>query len=962
VVPPGEPTRAATSETEPEVPGRSTSLEPGTVVGRLVVLQTIGSGGMGVVYAAYDPELDRNVALKLLVPGHGSDTQRRRLLREAQALARLSHPNVVAIHDVGPLGDGVWLAMELVQGQTLHRWLTTPRSQREVLATLCAAGEGLAAAHSVGLLHRDFKPDNVMVGDDGRVRVMDFGLARLFAGASAEEPEPSNPGQRAHGGLVDEVTRAGVLVGTPSYMAPEQFANVTLTAAADQFAFCVTLWQALYGERPFEGRSAVEIAASVLGGKLRPPPRGHRVPTWLRRACERGLCTNPAQRWPSMRALLDTLANGRARVRVRRGVMAAAVVVVLGAGVEAERRWSVARRAAACETTGDEISSAWNDARAEALREALLATNASYAPTTTERVLPWLDHQARGWREQRVEACLDAEVRERWSAEALDRSLWCLEERRLQLESLVDELLHADASALPHAVPAAAGLPAVAPCRDDQTLAVLVAPPLGDREAIRAARASMVRASSLGGTGRNDEGTMVARAALQQAEALEWMPLVAAARLELGRQLVQGGAHAEAERVFEQAFFEADNGVAPGVAFDAANALVHNVGIDLARHPEGQRWARHAEAALEGVPDGEHLREAALLDNTATVHEAMHAHDEARRLYEQALALREAALGSDHPQVAASLNDLANVHRATGDLAGAKRLYERAIEIWQQALGPDHPRVATSLNNLAIVLPGLGERAQARLLSERALAIREAALGPNHPQVASSLNNVATLFQDDGAYEEAKRLQQRALAIWQAAYGPDHPRVAAALNNLAIVHQLLGEHDQAKALFSRSLAIAEKTLGPEHPDVALSLVNLARAEQESGDYERAKALYERALTIQQQVNGPEHPQVPYLLVGLAEVALAQQRPGEALALAQRAVTVRERGNAPAGLLASARFTLARASWEAPPAVGGDPVRARALAEQARDGFAADGQASARDVASVQAWLAAHPSP
>ncbi|MCA9715618.1 MAG: serine/threonine protein kinase, partial [Myxococcales bacterium] len=241
---------------------RGAALARGDVVGRYVVLSTLGAGAMGVVYAAHDPELDRKVALKLLSPGAARDRAassieaRTRLVREAQALAKLSHPNVIAVHDVGEHDGGVWLAMEFVEGVTLTEWLARRRGWREVLEVLRAAGRGLAAAHEAKLLHRDFKPDNVMVGRDGRTRVMDLGLARVIEGADEETLELSvsdalgDDARADSAALTTTVTRAGALLGTPSYMSPEQFKGQGADTRSDVFSFCVTLWEALYGERP----------------------------------------------------------------------------------------------------------------------------------------------------------------------------------------------------------------------------------------------------------------------------------------------------------------------------------------------------------------------------------------------------------------------------------------------------------------------------------------------------------------------------------------------------------------------------------------------------------------------------------------------------------------------------------------------------------------------------------------
>ncbi|MFY0580423.1 serine/threonine-protein kinase [Cystobacter fuscus] len=261
------------------------TLGRGTALDRYVVLEPLGQGGMGMVYAAYDSVLDRKVALKLLPPGDvDGDTEmtsgRARLLREAQAMARLSHPNVVAVYDVHQHGLQVFMAMELVEGQTLLQWQRQQkRGWKEILAAFLSAGRGLAAAHAAGLVHRDFKPTNVLVGKDGRVRVTDFGLARTHNAPPEEpsEPEPS-PGTRdtspvkAHSMLELELTQRGAVLGTPAYMAPEQFRGAAADARSDQFSFAVSLWEALYGERPFEGTTTGERRQNVLDGRIRTPP------------------------------------------------------------------------------------------------------------------------------------------------------------------------------------------------------------------------------------------------------------------------------------------------------------------------------------------------------------------------------------------------------------------------------------------------------------------------------------------------------------------------------------------------------------------------------------------------------------------------------------------------------------------------------------------------------------------
>jgi serine/threonine protein kinase len=254
---------------------------------------------MGSVYAAKDPELGRRVAIKLLHP-HLADMQVR-LLREGQAIARLRHPNVVTIHDIGTHEGSMWIAMELVAGTTLRAWLATPRPWRETLDVFIAAGRGLAAAHAAGLVHRDFKPDNVLLGTDGSIVVTDFGLARTASLTSDESASRETAPQ-----LVD-VTQSGAFVGTPAYMSPEQFRGDVVDARSDQFSFCVALFEALYGKRPFGGSTLAAIQHAVLDEPIAPVPTDSAVPPRIHAAIIRGLSRPSGERFGSMEALLDPL-------------------------------------------------------------------------------------------------------------------------------------------------------------------------------------------------------------------------------------------------------------------------------------------------------------------------------------------------------------------------------------------------------------------------------------------------------------------------------------------------------------------------------------------------------------------------------------------------------------------------------------------------------------------------------
>ena len=312
---------AALAETVGSGRGAGNAGEPASprTIGRYQVTGRLGAGGMGEVLRAHDGELDRDVAIKLVRGDQRSLEATARLTREARAMARLAHPSVVTVFEVGTVGEDVFVAMELVDGVTLTRWLAeAPRRWPETLAMCCQAGAGLAAAHRSGLVHRDFKPDNVLVDREGRARVTDFGLAALAAGGDGDD------GVRlAHGS--PSLTRAGAVMGTPFYMSPEQHGGKATDARSDQFSFCVTLHEALFGERPFTGDSLDEIRTSVLEGAPAEAATAGKVPAWLRATIRRGLARDPNQRFPSMDALLAELTRDRGAGRRRVAIVAAEI-------------------------------------------------------------------------------------------------------------------------------------------------------------------------------------------------------------------------------------------------------------------------------------------------------------------------------------------------------------------------------------------------------------------------------------------------------------------------------------------------------------------------------------------------------------------------------------------------------------------------------------------------------------
>jgi tetratricopeptide (TPR) repeat protein/predicted Ser/Thr protein kinase len=994
-----EPTRRDAAAASPPSPAPASAAPHPLQIAHYTVLGALGRGAMGVVYAAYDDKLDRKVALKLLhAAGDAGTAGRARMLREAQALARVSHPNVVQVYEVGEYDGQIYISMEFVRGVTLRRWrAAAPRSWREALAIYLEAGRGLAAAHRAGLVHRDFKPDNVMLSDDGRVRVMDFGLARTIdrADISAEAASPSDHLTSS------TLTAVGAVLGTPAYMAPEQvLGSPDVGAPADQFAFCVALFEALYGARPFAGADLRELAANITRGKIREPPRA-RVPRWLRRAVYCGLIVDPARRWPTMAALLAHIERGLALARLRVAAAAALLLALVAFAGWGLYRAQLAARADACERAADELDLVWSDDARARLRASFTATRLPNAAADADRVVQALDRHALAWRRARADACLDHERSDddpAATADTYDRALWCLEERRVELESFIAELAVVDRALIQKAVPAAAGLDPIA-CAERAALARLGLPPPDTRDEARAIRGLLARSGNLHAAGKFAEAVELAREALVRAQTIEWPPLVAAAHLRIGLTTDRLGGFADAALDLEEAGFAAMRAGALGLAADATTALITLVGQRLARFDDGRRWARLAELAIHALepepglrtashhlglavvraltgdlagarelqrralaiqerqlgPD--HLHIASTLQNIALTEMNLAAYPAALAAIERSLAIREAVLGPDHSDVARALTVHGLVLRRMGDYPGALALQQRAAEVTERALGPEHPDLAVILTNLANIHLLMGSMDQVRGLHARALAIREATLGPEHPEVAASLSNLAIAHQATGDLADARDLHLRALTLRERAFGPDHPEVGNSLTNLGGVELGLGDFDRARAHLARALIILEATRGPDHPDLVAVLVNLGTADHAAGRRAAALPRFRRAIEIIERAQGPEHPSLEEPLQSLARALLEMGRHAEAIPIAARAVaSIDARGGAATLDAAAARITLADALWSAPKKAGRDRQRARALALQARvELHSAPGGGS--ELAALERWLA-----
>jgi tetratricopeptide (TPR) repeat protein len=995
-------------------------IAPGGRVSRYVVLEPIGQGAMGVVYAALDPELGRRVALKLLRPeGRHVEELRGRLQREAQALARLTHPNVVAIHDVGACQGRLFLAMDLVEGSTLARWLREPRTADEVLHVFTQAGRGLAAAHQAGLVHRDFKPANVLVGRDGSVRVTDFGLASTVdpPDTPTPSPAPEPPGAAAAvpggaGALVpweetpppgEALTATGALLGTPAYMAPEQLRGEDASALSDQFSFCVALHEALLGERPFRGDCAEGLLASMATAGPPPPvPSGRRLPRHLLAVLRRGLSLRPSDRFPSMEALLAALRPAaRRRRRARLWVAASACAAgLLCVGLE----YAVAhRREVRCEQEVARLEGAWGPQIRARVEAAFLSTGSPSAPQAWERVAAALDAHAERWRALRTGACHAAQGAGA-GAEAAWQAATCLDARLWQLSAVTGLLVQADGQRVQDALQLVASLDGLDACRDAPALTARPQPPEPLRAPVDAARRRLADARALLEAGQYAQGLEVAGPLVREAEGLGYRPLLAEALLMHGRLLGLAGRLEEAEPVLYRGLWAAEAGRDDETAARVWGLLVWVVGEQRARVAEASRLVEHARASVERLgrerfPDVTadlHLR----LGGLRLVEGRL---EEAAAEYEAGLAFARERFGPDSLRTANFLSGLGRARSRQLRHADALALWRQAQAIRERVWEPGNPAHALNLNNIAISLAELGRTAEALATLQRSLALLELARGVDHPSLAAPLTNIAYHLRRQGRLAEARAHLRRAVALFEKSRGPDHPNTTVALCSLGMAAYEAGELEEALGLQREALARVERSLGPDSPRAALPHEYLGLVRLRQRHFPEARRHLTRALLLLEREHGEDTPLTSTIHRALAELALQTGRPAEALARCERAERADARTSGADGadvasdlscraeallahgapdqalpLLERARhaqarvgkdvleqartaFLLARAvrALDRGPA---DRARAEALAVEAEQQLEAHGVRGSWLLAQVRAWHARHPGP
>ncbi|MCX4244019.1 serine/threonine-protein kinase [Paraliomyxa miuraensis] len=938
-------------------------------VGRFELLRRLGRGGMGEVFVAYDDRLDRRVAIKLLLREHAAnDHARERLLREAQVLARLSHPNVVQIHEAGIHEGQVYLVMELVDGITLREWMeqapegTKVRPWSEVVPVMIEAGRGLAAAHAQGLMHRDFKPDNVLVGNDGRVRVLDFGLARPGVDESASSSavsvdDPTAVSMRAESvagsgsrpgsgsgsrrGIV-QLTEPGRVVGTLAYMSPEQLTATPLDARSDQYGFCVTLYEALYGERPFNGRSFAAYLMAVTQGRLEEPTTRSLVPRWLRAVVRRGLSVAPDDRFADMNALLRELS--RPRGRGRRIAVVAGGLLLGGATVGS----MLSSPEQPCAQADAELAAQWDDHARARVRTSFAAAEPSYGADAAERVIAALDGRVDAWRAEQRDACEDTRVRQTHPVDVLARRTACIERNTADLRALLHALPDADAGVVEHGLDMVEGLPQPVRCQDLDALGPQ-APE--DPEVVRATREALATARVTRRAGRDDEARAFADEARTRAEATGYGPVHAEALVESARVRLASPHQEDKDAALDMLW----------QALDLAELHEHRelsfeIWLELlseddsrGRHDRARLWARRAEIARQRNP-GEPRRRLELAARRGVAELRAGEATASERILRQGLEAAETESSSEL-QRAQLLEALGNTLRRAGRTNDALEAYDQAEQLWRDALGPGHPYLARHDYNQGLLLTDLGHVDAARQRLERARTRWIELYGARTLLVGRSELALAQLDQLTGALDDALAHARRGQEILAVARDPDDPLQVEALQLLGLVQFRRGELQDAHDTWQQALEHIVAARGPDDSEALLTRSNMAEALLGLDEHERARRAYEALLPAVQARADQEPLTAMLVLKGLGLAELGTERAAEAVPRLEAALALLERHGGHPLEQADLLWALARAER----ATGEPREGVHARAERAAELYVEHGQSERAD--EIRTWLA-----
>jgi len=801
-------------------------LPEATRLGRFIVVDQLGAGGFSVVYRAFDPQLNRVVAIKLL-HAEASDEQaeqerRERLLREAQALARVSHPNIVTVHDVGTHDDEVFLAMELAVGVTVRDWVRERNpSVRDIVEAFCGAAAGLAAAHDAGLVHRDIKPANMIIGEDGSLKVLDFGLARASDGEAANAntrattPRPETPpinvdDSHSQDRLLSDITREGVVIGTPAYMAPEQHLELKATGKSDQFSLCVSLYEALYGEQPFEGQGISERRRAIIEGRMRPAPRNSSVPRRLRAIVLRGLSARPEGRYEDMRALRNALRDYLDRRR-RVGwtaIVAAAVAVAVSVTGFALLRPDAA---AVCSASERHVADMWTEQTSGDVQARLIATQKPHALDTFHRLEAGMRQYTSRWANLHRDTCRATHVFGEQSAATLDRKMRCLERGRAKASHLLQTLQGPNAGTiLDRAVPTLETFTReLSRCVEDGDGDAIAVMPPSTRQRYDELRREYDRIDVLKQTGLYSEATPAIDALKPLVVELGVMSLVADTFDLAGTISMPTRSPDETEREFR-------------TALEAA-ARIGDARRQL------KTWTGLIRLVLNYRGDVERA-EQLLFPARLTVESTQNQVDRLRWLIEAS-----------------------DVARVRGDYDESLSHADRGMQLLPSL--DDVPVILEAQANkqMAMALTLLGRADEAMPYSEREYELLRDSLGERHPKAAYALNTYAKVLAEAGRLEDASARASRATKLLHEAFPEENFAVFMSRHNYGVTALNLGRLDVAREQLLRARDGLAASVGPDHPHTLTAEVSVAALELAEGNAEAAeraaRAVTERLATM-----------------------------------------------------------------------------------------------------------------
>jgi tetratricopeptide (TPR) repeat protein/tRNA A-37 threonylcarbamoyl transferase component Bud32 len=790
-------------------------MAPGKKVGRYRVLELVGKGAMGEVYAAYDPQLDRRVALKVLhsdatemAPGASRPAQAR-LLREARAMARVTHPNVIAVHDVQSFGGEIAIAMEFISGCTLRQWVNKERRPwQKVLNIFVQAGKGLAAAHKAGLVHRDFKPENVLVGNDGRVLVTDFGLVRSSGPGELDRNGPAGSATSAESTETASSlsTKTGSLLGTPAYMAPEQFSGLGVDSRADQYSFCVALWEALYGERPFQVENLDDVNSGVFEGRVAPPAKASNVPTWVKACAKRGLSPRPADRFASMEDLLSAIRTDRT-FRQRRTLRAALVIlaVVIGAVVYGYRT----QGDPACPTPEAMLEGTWDPETKAAVVSAIAADEQKGSAETARVVERHINEYVSSWRTSWRQHCIEVNPRTE-----LQKLLFleeaCLIYARDALTTLTAAIrTKAHDGGTEMFAPAVLELPHIARCEDRDALAAdplaFVSPSSVPK--LRALRSQLAQAETLRQLALFERARPLINNIISEAERSGLVPLLAESLCLLGSLEERVGNYEPARALLRRAGRLAGASGHVDVFVEAHARLLH----------------------LQVFGFGRVQREnAATAANDASLIAELHISTPVKSTY---------------------VNILGTLALARGELVEAANLFDRAAELARTTFGAKHPRALFAVHNRGMALTMMGHLEEARTSFETARASYAEAFGREHPVNAWVLGYLGRVLALQGELPRALAFVLEAVEIMKRQHGIAHPGVAAQLNNLGFVRSASGDYHQAVEAYTAALQIMDARSEESSETAVGSHIGLGTAHLKTGRHALARVSFSRAMRL-----------------------------------------------------------------------------------------------------------------